>query len=367
MSRKLFARGQLNCREVSASSALGPLSPAWDGLVEQSAFNDIFASCAFAKVWWDTYGGSNRLRVILVEDASAAVRLIAPFYEESLSPGTLKAIGNFRGDYSNVFANKNDDTSIEQMFSWLRRQRNWRTLVLNNLPEGSPVLGYFKHSANHANRRLLGQWFKFRQPLAIIRFKRQHPVIDKDALLAQAQLLSSANYQRQLKWFRKHGELVYRCERNTVAIAGLLPQFFELHIRNREAKAERSLFLDARNRRFYQMLTNALSQHGAVRLDTLAFNGRVIAAHFGFDWDGRVYYYKPCYEPAYSARSPGKLLLAHMIQDAAHDGKSEFDLLKGNEAYKTIYASGVRTTASVKVYRSRLDAILSKIATTLRG
>jgi hypothetical protein len=295
------------------------------------------------------------------------VRLIAPFYAESGSPGTLKAIGDFRGDYSNVIANKRDDTSTQQMFHWLRQRRNWRTLVLNNVPESSPVLGYLKRSGNDVNRRLPGQWFNIRQPLAVIHFKRQHPVIDKSALLAQAQLLTTANYRRQLKWFCKQGELVYRCERNKVACAELLPQFFELHIRNWEAKGERSLFLDARNRRFYETLISELGRHGAVRIDTLAFKGRVIAAHFGFDSNGRVYYYKPCYEPAYSARRPGKLLLAHMIRDAAREGKGEFDLLKGTEAYKSIYASGVRTTASVKVYRSRFDAILSRITATLRG
>ena len=57
----------------------------------------------------------------------------------------------------------------------------------------------------------------------------------------------------------------------------------------------------------------------------------------------------------------GKLLLAHILCTAFQQGAEEVDLLKGREPYKEKYASDIRTTGSLKIYRSRSDALREKL------
>jgi CelD/BcsL family acetyltransferase involved in cellulose biosynthesis len=93
----------------------------------------------------------------------------------------------------------------------------------------------------------------------------------------------------------------------------------------------------------------------SLRLDLLLLDSELIAAHFGFTWDRRIYYYKPCLQIKYAKYSPGKILLEQIIQSAAKKEISEVDLLFGMEEYKLRYTSNIRKTGSLIICRSLLN------------
>jgi CelD/BcsL family acetyltransferase involved in cellulose biosynthesis len=93
----------------------------------------------------------------------------------------------------------------------------------------------------------------------------------------------------------------------------------------------------------------------------LTLDNKIIAAHFGFTWDRRIYYYKPCYDPSLSSHSPGKVLLAYLIQDAITRGIQEVDFLYGLEDYKQDYTSEIRRTSSFLIQKSRLGTLARRL------
>ncbi len=71
------------------------------------------------------------------------------------------------------------------------------------------------------------------------------------------------------------------------------------------------------------------------RVDLLADEeGKTAACMFGYSDAEGYYLYNSSFDPAYSAFSPGVVLLSSLIEKAVGEGLSRFDFLKGDETYK---------------------------------
>jgi len=352
----------LSARLLEHSDDLNSLALAWDALLRRSEFVNIFGTAGFAKSWWYAYGPSRALRIVVVEDGSSGVRLIAPFCVEPSSPWTWELIGNFRADYNNLVFESGDIESLDFLFWWLRRNNLWRVLQFGNIPGDSAVLRYFRNALEPASGyvRRIHSWLDVRKALAYRSWHSVHPRIDRESLGRFATLLDRPSHRKHLNWFTRMGCLRYRRITDCSEVRLHLPEFLNLHIAQRAAKGQQSLFLNAQDRIFYLRLTQDLEPYNALCMDVLALDERMVAAHIGFDWSKRVYYYKPCHDPVFNSHSPGKLLLAHILCSAFQQGAEEVDLLKGREPYKERYASDIRTTGTLLIYRSRSDALLEK-------
>lgn len=352
----------LSCRLIEDGSGIAEIAGAWDRLLCRSEFTTIFASAGFARAWWRAYGHHRRLRLLVVEDEMGP-RLIAPLYCDASSPDDWKMIGNFRGDYGNLIFSAGDVESLSCLFAWLRTHAGWQTLSMHNLPGHAAVLRFFPRAytpdARYATK--LRSWLVADSPLICQEWHAQHPRADAAKLRELAALLESRNHRKHVNWFSRQGTLAYRCLAEPADIRSRLPEFFALHVAEWSSKGGRSLFLEPANRDFYGFLTEDLAAYRTLRLDLLTVGDRLIAAHLGFDWHGRVSYYKPCYDPAVASHSPGKLLLAHIIRRAAEAGAPELDLLFGLEDYKKQYASEIRATGSIVMERSRWRALRRRL------
>ena len=352
----------LSARLIEQADDLNSLALAWDGLLQRSEFVNIFGTAGFAKSWWHAYGPSRALRLVVVEDGSSGVRLIAPFCVEQSTPVHWELIGNFRADYNNLIFESGDMESLDFLFSWLRRNNRWRVLQLGNIPGDSAVLRYFQNAMEPTSGyvRRICSWLDIRKTLAYRSWHFQHPRIGREHLGRFTALMDRPSHRRHINWFRRMGSLRYRCITDCSEIRLRLPEFMNLHIAQRNAMGQQSLFLNAEDRVFYRRLTQDLKPYNALRMDLLTLDDRNVAAHIGFDWSNRVYCYKACHDPAFSSHSPGKLLLAHILCSAFQQGAEEVDLLKGREPYKEKYASDIRTTGTLMIYRSRSDALVQK-------
>jgi len=350
----------LSCRLVEDEAALRSIGRAWDELVSRSEFPNVFATSGFARAWWRAFGGSRRLRLLVVEDGSR-VRLIAPFYSDADEPGTWRLIGDPRADYMDLLFAAGDGEALDCLFDWMRRRRAWNSAILRRLPASSDVLGRFPTAVEPEDgmrRRLVG--LRDLRSLLAFRLRHdEHPGMDRAAIGRMAGLVEQAKYRHAFRLLSQRGVVRFEALRERDAISRRLGEFMEQHVTLWASKGDRSQFQDEDSRKFFAFLIEELSPEGAVRLDTLTLDGRLIAGHFGFTWGGRLHYYKPCYDIAVASHpGPGKLLLAHMIRQAWLDGLTELDLGQGNEPYKKDYASGSRPTASLLVRRSRLQTAI---------
>ena len=86
---------------------------------------------------------------------------------------------------------------------------------------------------------------------------------------------------------------------------------------------------------FHENLIKYGFSAGVLRMSELRLNDEPISWHIGFLYQNRFYWYLPVYKPEFSQYSPGKLHLYLCIEDALSKGANIFDLLRGDESYKT--------------------------------
>jgi CelD/BcsL family acetyltransferase involved in cellulose biosynthesis len=84
--------------------------------------------------------------------------------------------------------------------------------------------------------------------------------------------------------------------------------------------------------------------------------------HLGFQHGGVIYYYKPAFDLEFGKASPGRILLSYMFARAAEQGMQRFELLKGNEAYKSEWTNRCMPTLTSTLTRRTLRQAASGVA-----
>jgi CelD/BcsL family acetyltransferase involved in cellulose biosynthesis len=76
----------------------------------------------------------------------------------------------------------------------------------------------------------------------------------------------------------------------------------------------------------------------------------IFALFYGFTLQGRLFYFQLGYDPAWSDRSPGIVLLSEVIREAHDRGCTEFNFLQGDESFKWTWTKQSRTLNSWSFY-----------------
>ncbi|HSE40559.1 MAG TPA: GNAT family N-acetyltransferase [Acidobacteriota bacterium] len=350
----------LKCRFIHSYAELVTLSSTWDDLVCKSDFPDLFATSGFAKAWWRAYGSDLNMNVAVVEDSSGNLRLIAPFQSAKKTPKQWELIGRPRGDYNNFIMAASDRESLKCLFDWLDSQHNWDTLIIRRIPGKATLLRYFDRPYNGNLSKVekvlhwmkLGSWLVYQEP------RHEHPVCNGTTFQEMHDVLNHIHHRRKTKWLNTQGELKYLVITDPEAIKkDWLPKFFELHVMEWSKMLEKGSFLRHQiHRDFYNYIVEEMACYNALRFDAMTLNDSLLAAHLGFHWAGRLYYWLACYDSNYSKGSPGRLLLGNIIHSALELGLTELDMLFGLENYKKDFWSEIRETGAMTIYRSPIVA-----------
>jgi CelD/BcsL family acetyltransferase involved in cellulose biosynthesis len=126
--------------------------------------------------------------------------------------------------------------------------------------------------------------------------------------------------------------------------------FFDLHDRRFSGRGGSSLASDVA-RAFHADFAAAALERGWLRLWFLEFDGRPIASLYGWRVGDRYAYFNSGFDPGVARLRPGLVLLAGVIRSALEEGAAEFDLLLGDEAYKSRFAERARTVSDVTLAR----------------
>jgi CelD/BcsL family acetyltransferase involved in cellulose biosynthesis len=144
-----------------------------------------------------------------------------------------------------------------------------------------------------------------------------------------------------------------------------LAELFRLHDLRSDASGRDSSLDGPGVREFHHAFLAPALERGWLRLCLLEVDGAAIAAWYGWSIGGRYAYYQAGFDPAWSRSSPGMLLLAQTIRLATEEGASEYDLLRGDEAFKRRFADDARRGTSLTVAR-RFSPALGRAAVTRR-
>lgn len=143
-------------------------------------------------------------------------------------------------------------------------------------------------------------------------------------------------------------------------IPAVLGRLRELHASRATQKGIESSFDRDDVQRFHARLVAALPAE-SLAFHCLWSGEEIFAVFYGFTLQGRMFYFQLGYDPAWSERSPGIVLLSEVIRDAHERGCTEFNFLQGDESFKWTWTKQSRTLNNWSFYSPGVVGSLRKM------
>ncbi|GAA0296656.1 GNAT family N-acetyltransferase [Psychrosphaera haliotis] len=138
--------------------------------------------------------------------------------------------------------------------------------------------------------------------------------------------------ERRLKKLKKNHVIKFNHQDGVKGLGGQWFKLVEFH----KNKFPNIGFNTPKQQSFYRKLfENGFEQF--VEFSYMEIDGKVVACHFGFKKNSKVYYYIPSFDKEYQKHSVGMMLLFSIVEHYKSLGFNEFDMLRGAEAYKRYF------------------------------
>jgi CelD/BcsL family acetyltransferase involved in cellulose biosynthesis len=327
-------------RIVASFDATGLDERRWNALAALGT-NSVFQTYQWHRSWWTTFGSRYEPLFVTVSDGQNTIG-VAPLCVEETAAGNrvVRFIGGSRADYCDLLAGGNPET-VAAMLRGLGDYPDWDLLDLGGIPAASANVPILKSIGEAAGFRVLVH-DQFVCPTLILRGCEP----------AARRMLEKPSLRRRQRYFERCGRLDFQDLTAAAQIEPHLDHFFDQHTARWRMTSSPSLFQDSSNRSFYRELMTRLDGTGWLMFTLVQFDDRPIAFHYGFDYNDTLTYYKPSFDPAMAARSPGLVLVRHLIHRALQDGRRELDFTIGDEPFKRRFTNTVRKTVNVQIFRN---------------
>jgi CelD/BcsL family acetyltransferase involved in cellulose biosynthesis len=299
----------------------------WTDLVRSDPDGTFFHTPAYLKLWWEEFG-SGRLALALAREDGRTVAACALEVIE----GTLAFLGGSDvTDYMGPVGLPGlAEPAAKELLRAVTGELEWSSADLRGMPSASPWYAGLESAAGAHGLRVergddgvcpvIALPSTFQEYLGALPSKLRHEIRRKERRL-RGQL----------------GEYGVRVATDET-LAADYDRFIDLH---RGSPGPKGKFMHAGMEIFFRRLGEAFLPSNIFRLAFLEVEGRPAAAAIGFAYESTFSLYNSAFDREFASLSPGMVLVADLIARAIEQGRSTFDLLKGDLDYK--YRFGPRS------------------------
>jgi CelD/BcsL family acetyltransferase involved in cellulose biosynthesis/peptidoglycan/xylan/chitin deacetylase (PgdA/CDA1 family) len=333
--------------EVRDAAAWQRLAPVWNRLLEASAAGTTFLTWEWLSSWWQAYGTDGELNVLVARDDAGDVRGIAPLRRQPFrrlgrTYRTLAFIGDGSADsdYLDFIVERGFEAPVlTAFFRHLERDlARGVVLRLNDIPATSPHVPLLRQLATNAF------WTQEPVPCATMTLPSTW-----DEFLGTLRPRFRTKVRSVLRNLESRAAVRFGFCETAADLERLLPALYDLHTRRWNADGQPGVFGWTQKRDFYEALSPRLLAAGALRLSFLEWQGRVLAAQYGFVYDGTYLHLQEGYEPASEHWNVGVALRGWTIREFLKSGIREYDSLAGVGRHKTDWGAHVKESLRVVV------------------
>jgi CelD/BcsL family acetyltransferase involved in cellulose biosynthesis len=302
----------------------------WNNLVHAGSTDEIFLTWHWQKVWWDVFGRGEL--ILIMAETNGKPFFIAPLFADD---GMIFFTGSGGSDYLDFIGNPVNFIIMERILQMAKdRLPQFHGFLFYHIPEDSFTSGFLEKIAARNN------WYFYKENEYV------SPRLDLTEYPAKAlNAINKKSLVRHETWFKNNGELQIDHFNNREDITPLLEQLFNQHIERWSLTPYPSLFLKPEERLFYRTMTELLAETGWLCFTRVSWNGNPVAFHFGFNYNGSFFWYKPGYDINMAKHSPGEVLLRQLLIRAIDENAKIFDFGLGDEAFKRRFSSrNIRVT-----------------------
>ena len=310
--------------------------------------------------WWNVYGQlpDRKLFVVCVSSDDGELVGLAPWYRQRASIGgcIVKFLGSGEvcSDYLTVLSAPGQESAVaQQLAAWLAdasgRQNDWGQLQFESVPEfGVDVL-------TGLIEELESQKIGTCNTPSDSCWRIQLPS-NMDAYL---QTLSRRQRYQIRRGYRREiesGNVTVDIATSPEQLLDCWPTLVDLHQRRREALGEPGCFACANFTKFLHNATLKLGESGKAAIFVLKEDQRPLAVEHQLIGSKTVYAYQSGLDPDRMDIAPGKLANYVTIQSAIYQKKTQFDFLRGDEPYKSLWRAQPIPCKDIRVISNRMSA-----------
>lgn len=309
----------------------------WNDLLARGSSDVIFMTWHWQKAWWESFGRGKLLLIAAERDGKMVA--ITPLFEDQ---GMIYFIGSGGSDYLDLVGEVTDSKFLEEMLLFAVENANeFLGFCFYHILESSSSPRFLTEIAKRQGWDFFYEGEHPSPMLELGNYSEQHLAARKKSML------------RRENWFERNGGLKIEHLTEGREIFPHLDYFFEQHIKRWQKTPFPSLFEDHSQRFFFKKLCAALSETGWLRFTRVIWKEQTISYHFGFNYKGSFFWYKPSFDISLSKHSPGEVLLRHLILQAQKEQAHTFDFGLGDEAFKNRFATSTRFVKNWGLYPLR--------------
>ena len=330
---------------IRSEDALVALAEPWAALD-----GDIpFRAWQWCHAWWQHYRDpGDELFVVAVRDSSGNVVGIAPWYRShSHKHGRVLRFlgcGEVCSDYLTILARSGSEREVSrQIARWLASagRDEWDLLELSGVARDDvAVRSLVDELAGHGH---------LTHELAVQSCWCVPLPESWEAYLSQ---LSKGRRER-IRMLERRQFATGRARMYQVRSQDDLEQGFailcDLHQRRRQSLNEQGAFASARFTKFHRDVAGRFLEMGRLRLQWVELEGRPAAAEYDLTGGPATYFYQSGIHPGFLRECPGWLSFMAAIQRAIGEGCTQFDMLRGDERYKSHWRAVGREMCEIRV------------------
>jgi CelD/BcsL family acetyltransferase involved in cellulose biosynthesis len=325
-------------RLLTQISEVEALANEWRPLAERRG--NAFITPEWLLAWLRQCGQGWEPRVAVVRAFDGALRGILPLVgsDGSRRPALRSCP---IGDLFHPVADVRDEeaVAIAAAPAVAPRHHGARSLLLENVDEGA---GWWRALAEASPAPLA----TVERPESVLPLVELEGLSWDEYLAGRSRQLRS-QLGRKLRSLRKGHQVQFRRTQRAAEVTRDLETLFRLHDARWAERPGTSSVADPAIREFHLEFARAALERGWLRLCVMEVDGEPIAALYGWLIGGRWSYYQAGFDPAWSRHSPGFLLLAETIREAIEEGAAEYDMLLGEEGFKSRFATSSRRVRTV--------------------
>ncbi len=343
--------------ELQNISELNDFETDWNQLLSHSLDNNPFLTYEWLTLWWKQFGKGRTLKLFTANSRDGATSLIAPIMYSSYRRLGLKLrkaefVATPDSDYNTFLVTNYQEATkaVNPLIqSIMEDLTDADSFTLGDVPEDSytaKLLQNVNINDGETNRSVINTC-----PYVTL------PNNNELFLQTLGQGMRSGLKRYETKAMKDYKvEFVKYDKMGTVKEA--MKIFFELHQKRQTQTGEAGLFAESANRSFHLDVANAFAEKGWLSLFFLTFNDEPVSCIYCYEYNKKLYFYLSGFDPEYAYYRPGHLTFKYIIKYGIEKGLKEFDFLRGNETYKSLWGTKIRRNLEFRIPKKSFKAKL---------
>jgi CelD/BcsL family acetyltransferase involved in cellulose biosynthesis len=249
--------------------------------------------------------------------------------------GKISFIGTPHADYNDFIIENKNEECVKLFIDYLKNiPENWNCIELNDLPENTETLVTLSKITKYS--------------------KLIHPCPYTNLPESYEKFQKGPNGKKRFTDVDRHFKALQKTYKVEVLDCSIpesveegMHSLFQLHQSRWTSKGLSGAFASTTFQSFHLEIARSFAEKGWMGLFVLKLSGNPVAALYGFMYNSKYYLYLTGFNPKYAKYGVGSMLITSVIRESINKGLKEFDFMRGDEAYKTRWASSTRWNRNI--------------------